>query len=174
MDKGELQVSTKEREHQSDNLLKDISVIISERCMNPTTGRPYTASMIEKAVKDLHISLKLEQSAKQQALEVLKMLEKNKNFPITRAQLHIKVQVPASFGRKIRDEIILENGLPSTTKIVKESWELEDCLFDLMVDPGKFRILSEQVAEMTKGEGSVFAMTAPEFNTNKAIANNKK
>lgn len=160
MDKGELQVSTKEREHQSDNLLKDISVIISERCMNPSTGRPYTASMIEKAIKDLHISLKLDQSAKQNALEVLKTLEKNKNFPIARMQMRIKVHVPSAFGHKVKDDIILENGTPTTTKIVKEEWESEDAIFDLLVDPGKFKIISEQVASLTKGEGTVFATAA--------------
>lgn len=159
MDKGELQVSTKEREAQSENLMKDISIIISERCMNPNTGRPYTVSMIEKAIQDLHISIKLEQSAKQQALEVMKQLERNKSFPIVRIQMKIKVQAPTAFGFKIKDDIILENGVATTTKILKEEWETEDVIFELLVDPGKYKIILEKVAALTKGEGTVFAIS---------------
>ena len=142
--------------------MKDISVIISERCVNPNTGRPYTASMIEKAIESLHITIKFEQSAKQQALEVIKQLERNKTFPIARMQMRIKVLVPTALGFKVKDEIILENGVLTSTKILKEEWEEEDVIFELLVDPGKYKIISDKVAELSKGAGTVFAINTKE------------
>ncbi|KAJ1932007.1 hypothetical protein EC988_009599, partial [Linderina pennispora] len=56
LQKGEQQVSDKERHHQLDNMLRDIATIVAEKCINPTTQRPYTVTMIEKAMGDLHYS----------------------------------------------------------------------------------------------------------------------
>lgn len=172
--KGEIQVSTKEREAQSDSLLKDISQIISERCINPTTGLPYTPSMIEKAINDLHLSIKIEQSAKQQALDVMKQLERSNKFPIVRLQTRIKIHCPVAFGKKVKEDVIFENaagsstGAPSsvssassksffqTTKLIREEWEDDDVIFELLIDPGKFKSISENVSSLTKGAGSVF------------------
>jgi ribosome maturation protein SDO1 len=41
-----------------------------EKTVNPDTGRPYTHSMLERALRDLHFNLDPKKSAKQQALEV--------------------------------------------------------------------------------------------------------
>ena len=118
--------------------------------------------MIEKAIESLHITIKFEQSAKQQALEVIKQLERNKTFPIARMQMRIKVLVPTALGFKVKDEIILENGVLTSTKILKEEWEEEDVIFELLVDPGKYKIISDKVAELSKGAGTVFAINTKE------------
>lgn len=65
-----LQVSDKERELELDSLFKDVASILAEKCVNPHTSRPYTISMLERALKDVHFSVDLKRSAKQQALEV--------------------------------------------------------------------------------------------------------
>ena len=64
--KGELQVSEKERHQQLDSMFTDIATIVAEKCVNPDTKRPYTVGMIEKAMKDIHISVKPKQNTKQQ------------------------------------------------------------------------------------------------------------
>lgn len=38
--------------------------------MNPDTSRPYTLTMLERALKDIHFNPDPKKSAKQQALEV--------------------------------------------------------------------------------------------------------
>ena len=59
-------MSSKEREFQLDNVKKDIATIVAEKCIHPVTKRPYTVSMIEKAISDLHISIHADKDAKQQ------------------------------------------------------------------------------------------------------------
>ena len=38
----------------------------ADKCVNPETKRPYPVSMIEKAMKDVHFSVKPNRNAKQQ------------------------------------------------------------------------------------------------------------
>lgn len=86
LEKGELQISDKERAAQMDSIFKEVSTIIagkynylvmteirianqvhvSEKCVNPENKRPYPTSIISKALKDVHFSAKLNKSAKQQ------------------------------------------------------------------------------------------------------------
>lgn len=64
--KGELQVSDKERQTQLETMFRDIATIVAEKCVNPETKRPYTVSLIERAMKDIHYSVKANKSTKQQ------------------------------------------------------------------------------------------------------------
>ena len=64
------QVSDKERDMELSALFKDVASIVAEKCVNPGTQRPYTTSMIERALRDLHFSVDTKRSAKQQALHV--------------------------------------------------------------------------------------------------------
>lgn len=52
------------------SMFKDVASIIAEKCVNPGTQRPYTISMIERALKDVHFSVDPKRGAKQQALHV--------------------------------------------------------------------------------------------------------
>ena len=64
--KGELQVSDKERQSQLETMFRDIATIVADKCVNPETKRPYTVSLIERAMKDIHYSVKANKSTKQQ------------------------------------------------------------------------------------------------------------
>lgn len=64
--KGELQVSDKERQSQLETSFRDIATIVAEKCVNPETKRPYTVNLIERAMKDIHYSVKANKSTKQQ------------------------------------------------------------------------------------------------------------
>lgn len=66
MGKGELQVTEKERGANNEALYRDIATIVADKCVNPVTNRPYTVTLIEKAMKDAHYSLKPSKPAKQQ------------------------------------------------------------------------------------------------------------
>ena len=67
-----VQVSDKERQLELDSLFKDVASVLSEKCINPDNNKPYTISMLERALKDVHFSVDLHRNAKQQALEVSK------------------------------------------------------------------------------------------------------
>lgn len=45
---------------------RDIATIVAENCVNPETKRPYTVTMIEKAMQDLHLSVNATRSSKSQ------------------------------------------------------------------------------------------------------------
>lgn len=64
--KGELQVSEKERQNQQELMFRDIATIVADKCVNPVTNRPYTVTLIESAMRDLHISINLSKNTKQQ------------------------------------------------------------------------------------------------------------
>lgn len=66
--KGELQVTEKERGANNEALFRDIATVVAEKCVNPTTKRPYTVTLIESAMRDAHYSLKPSKTAKQQVL----------------------------------------------------------------------------------------------------------
>ncbi|KAF3194119.1 hypothetical protein TWF225_008288 [Orbilia oligospora] len=51
--KGELQVGEKERGQQLEMLQKEVVQIVTEKCVDPTTGRVYTSGLIEKALEGL-------------------------------------------------------------------------------------------------------------------------
>lgn len=68
--KGELQVGEKERSHNTQNLYKDIATQIAEKCVDPSTQRPYSVSMIEKAMGEVGFSVKADKSAKSQVRSV--------------------------------------------------------------------------------------------------------
>ena len=59
-------MSEKERHAQLDSMFRDIATIVADKCVNPETNRPYTVTMIEKAMKDLHFSVKPTRNTKQQ------------------------------------------------------------------------------------------------------------
>lgn len=65
-----LQVSDKERKQEFESLFKDVAGVLVEKCVNPATSRPYTLSMLERALRDIHFNPDPKKAAKQQALEV--------------------------------------------------------------------------------------------------------
>lgn len=86
--KGDLQVSDKEREAAFLNLYKDIATIVTKKCVNSKNSRPYTVDSIVKAMKEvIHFAVSETKSAKQQALEVIKQLEKV--MPLERAKMRL-------------------------------------------------------------------------------------
>ncbi|CAI5966329.1 unnamed protein product [Closterium sp. NIES-64] len=67
LEKGEYQVSEKEREMQASALLRDITCLVTERTVNPETHRPYPVGIVEKFIRDIHFSVDPNRSSKQQA-----------------------------------------------------------------------------------------------------------
>ena len=64
------QVSDKERKLHYDSLFKDIAGVLVAKCVNADTNRPYTISMLERSLRDIHFAVDPKRPAKQQALEV--------------------------------------------------------------------------------------------------------
>ncbi|KAI8817844.1 ribosome maturation protein SBDS-like protein [Fimicolochytrium jonesii] len=146
--KGEQQVSEKERTQSLTNLSRDIATTVADKCINPSTNRPYTVTMIEKAMTEMHFSVNPNRSAKQQALEVIKQLQEKKVIPIARAQMRVRVVVGGKEGKRVREKVV------GFVKVEDEDWG-EDYEMVCLIDPGHFRTITDAVAGETKGRGQV-------------------
>lgn len=99
-----MQVSDRERQSQLDSTFRDIATIVADKCINPDSKRPYTVGVIERAMKDIHYSVKPSKGSKQQALEVIRLLQQS--IPIDRARMRLKIQLPPKDARRVRENII--------------------------------------------------------------------
>jgi ribosome maturation protein SDO1 len=89
LDKGDLQVSEQERQALLDSMFRDVAAIASDLSINPENGRSYSLAMIQEGMKQVHVSVSLTKSAKQQALEVIRKLKGV--MTIARAAMHLKI-----------------------------------------------------------------------------------
>lgn len=154
LEKGELQVSDKERHANQEASVKEIASIVSDKCINPETKTPYTVSMIESAMKDIHFSLNPKRNNKQQALDVIKQL--TTVIPIQRAQMKVRVILPAKEAKKIKEKVI------QYITVESEAFEPDLNMVGL-IDPGYFRVLEEAIVGPTKGRGSVEVLSLKEM-----------
>lgn len=147
--KGELQLGSEERDHQLHNISKEIATIVADKCVNPRTKIPYPVGIIEQALSELHFAPTLAKNAKQQALEAIKLLEKQDRFPIARAQMRLLISCPMADAKKVQEAIT-----PHLSQVENESKDT-DLKLTCLIDPGHFRTITESVAKLTKGKGSV-------------------
>uniref|UniRef100_A0A915CR04 Ribosome maturation protein SBDS n=1 Tax=Ditylenchus dipsaci TaxID=166011 RepID=A0A915CR04_9BILA len=91
LEKGDLQVSDKERQVTAETSIKEIATLVANMCVDPETKRPCSSSVIENALRDQHFNLKADRNAKQQALEAIPKLreamsidsqDENRNIPV--------------------------------------------------------------------------------------------
>eukprot|EP00744_Colponema_vietnamica_P006807 GILI01009868.1.p1 GENE.GILI01009868.1~~GILI01009868.1.p1 ORF type:complete len:645 (+),score=189.88 GILI01009868.1:137-2071(+) len=91
LDNGELQVAAHEREHEVAVMLRDISNIISQKCVNKANMRPFPPLMIEQAIKTCGATIRLTDPAKKQALLLINKLIESQVIPIDRALMKVRV-----------------------------------------------------------------------------------
>lgn len=95
--KGKEQISDKERDVQLKSLYLDIATIVSQKCVNPDTKRPYPVKMIERTMKQHHFNPHPNSSAKKQALECIRFLRDK--IPIERAKMRVRVGVASDAAK---------------------------------------------------------------------------
>jgi len=153
--KGELQVSDKERTQQLETMFRDIATLVSEKCINPETRRPYPVGVIERAMKEVHYSVKSNKATKQQALEVIKLLKES--IPIEKAQMRIKIVLPKDCAKRCREKLA-----PLFTTIESEDWNCGELELECLIDPGSYRIVDESISTDSKGKGTLELLSLKE------------
>ncbi|SAM85686.1 probable Shwachman-Bodian-Diamond syndrome protein [Ustilago bromivora] len=149
LSKGELQVGDKERRHELENTWKDIATQVAAMCVEPVSRRPYTVGMIEKAMHDVHYSVKSGRSAKQQALDVIRLLQEKQTIPIERAHMRIRITIPTPNANKIKDRL-----LALTQEVETQHWSNEWQLV-ASIDPAAFKRINELIQCEIMGGASV-------------------
>uniref|UniRef100_A0A8R1EA89 Ribosome maturation protein SBDS n=1 Tax=Caenorhabditis japonica TaxID=281687 RepID=A0A8R1EA89_CAEJA len=126
LEKGDLQVSEKERQVASDQSLKEVSQLIASMVVNPDTKRPIPPSVIDKALHEMHFSLKPNRSSKQQALDAIPKLRET--IKIERAKMKIRVAIPTKEAKTVHqklkalfNEVEVDDWAEEGLEMVKES-----------------------------------------------------
>jgi len=119
--KGELQVNELERKAKQDNILRDIANIVAEKCVEAETGRSIPVSRILKGMEEIHYSVSLTQSAKKQALNIIRLLKDR--LGLAKAKMSVSVTMPLGLEKKIKEnlgkfEIISEGEIEGKKRIV--------------------------------------------------------
>ncbi|XP_061575851.1 ribosome maturation protein SBDS [Cololabis saira] len=152
--KGELQVSDKERQNQLETMFRDIATIVAEKCVNPNTKRPYTVSLIERAMRDIHYSVKPNRGTKQQALEVIRQLKES--MEIQRAHMKLRFLLPAKDAKRVKEKL-----KPLLQGVESEEFD-DDLEMICLVDPGCFREIDELIRCETRGRGTLEVLSLKE------------
>jgi len=148
LEKGELQVSDKERSAAQESTVKEVATIIADMCINPTTKLPYPVSTIENALKDIHFSVKANRSAKQLALETIPNL--SETMPIERAKMRVHIALPASIAKQAHDKV-----KEYFVEVEQETFDKGNLDMVGLVEPGSYRALDELVRKDAKGKGAL-------------------
>lgn len=148
--RGELQVGEKERGAIAESTFKDIAQIVSDKTVDPESKRPYTTTMIERALADIGFSTSTTKSGKAQALDAIKLLQAHGTLPITRALMKIRVTCPLKEGKGVRDRVramfesVEEDGIGVAELEIVGS-----------VQPGAYREIGQLLVESTRGKGQI-------------------
>ncbi|TFK40931.1 SBDS protein C-terminal domain-containing protein [Crucibulum laeve] len=157
--KGEVQVGEKERDHDLTSLRKEIATLVAEKCVEPSTQRPYPVGMIEKAMAEAGFSVKQNKTAKSQVSECIKLLQTDSNLPIQRARMRVRVTTPTADGKRLREKITEGAEKIEDDEMGQDEWEII-----MLIDPGQFRVINELLQKECKGKGRIetlaFAATA--------------
>jgi ribosome maturation protein SDO1 len=147
LEKGELQVSSREREVEAEEKVKEVASIIAEKCVNRETSRPFPLDMIEQAMAEVHFSLAANRSGKQMALDLIPQLQAV--LPIERAQMRLRIVVPRKEGKAAKKE------MDALFAVVEDEHWGADFELTVLVDPGAYRLLDDIVQKHTRGAGSI-------------------
>lgn len=89
LDKGDVQVSTEERAAQLESTIREVASMVSEKCVDPVSRRPYTIAQIRAAMKASGFMVHPTRNVKQQFLDCVKLLQKNRVLNIERAKMQL-------------------------------------------------------------------------------------
>ncbi|VDD91035.1 unnamed protein product [Enterobius vermicularis] len=147
LDKGDLQISEKERQVQAESSFKEVANMIANMCVNPETKRPYSIAVIEKALKDVHFSNKASSSSKKQALEMIPKLRET--MKIDRAEMRLRTSVDSKEAKKVHTKL---RALFKTIEV--EDWDAHGNLELIgLIDPGSYRVVDELLRKDAKNAG---------------------
>ncbi|KAH3680861.1 hypothetical protein WICPIJ_008074 [Wickerhamomyces pijperi] len=137
LQKGEIQLSEKERQAKGNQVQAEVLQIISTKCINPKTKKRYTPTMIQKAISELKINIISTKAAKLQALEIIRQLVASQVIPIVRAKMQIKITTDSKEFKKLEAKL-----KPLLGEIDSEDLG-KSVSITTLIDPTNYRELTE-------------------------------
>mmetsp|Transcript_13614 Transcript_13614/g.28889 ORF Transcript_13614/g.28889 Transcript_13614/m.28889 type:complete len:463 (+) Transcript_13614:175-1563(+) len=89
LDRGDVQVSDQERAAQLESTIREVASMVSEKCVDPASRRPYTMAQIRDAMKSAGFMVHPTRNVKQQFLDCVKLLQKKRVLNIERAKMQL-------------------------------------------------------------------------------------
>lgn len=145
LQKGEIQLSEKERQLMLNKINNEMLTIISTKCINPNSKKRYPPTIIHKVLQQLKFSPVLNKPAKLQALEAIKLLISKQIIPIVRAKMKVKVTLQKK--NSIDDILKYFNGKNEITEREDDQWNCTG-----LIDPVSYRDI---VALCKEREGTI-------------------
>jgi len=159
---GELQVSDRERQVQYDSTFRDIATIVCAKCINPQNNRPYTISTIQNAMREIHFAVKPGQSAKQQALEVIRRLQEH--MGLERAPMKIRIRAESESEahaletalKRFQPTSESQRALAGGMRVEQEGQkQLGRWVVNMLIEPGAFREASQISKDICGGRNAL-------------------
>jgi len=159
--KGQLQVAEKERQHASEATFLEIANIVSQMAINLETKRAFSTGVIERAMKEeLHYSIRPNDSAKKQALAVMKELtEKVKSLQIGRANMRLNIVASPKEIKSLLETLNKQSLIAEQDSVNYSSGQAVVC-----IQPGHFKTIDEIVSKNTRGKGRVEVLAIKDVN----------
>jgi ribosome maturation protein SDO1 len=142
LDQGQLQVSEKERKQDMDKIFKDVASLIVEKCINSETKQPFPLGVIENAMRESHVSVNTHQSAKQQALKIIPILQEKSDLPIERAKMRLQLT-----AGKDKIPSVLEK-LKDALEIQTQTERDQETIVVALIEPRNYREVDGVVKEV--------------------------
>ncbi|CCF60186.1 hypothetical protein KAFR_0J01190 [Kazachstania africana CBS 2517] len=136
LNKGEIQLSEKERQLMLNKINNEMLTIISAKCINPVSKKRYPPTMIHKALQELKFNPVIGKPAKLQALEAIKILIAKQIIPIVRARMKVKVLVTSQENSEVIEKLTQMISGPNNAGNASSTWERIG-----LIDPVNYRDL---------------------------------
>lgn len=158
-------MSELERKTLLEGMFRDVASIVVEKSYNTETGRAYSMSMIQNAMKDVHFSVNLSKGAKQQALDVIRRLKKV--MPIARTKLALRISTPSVHADELQAMLVanaadivkrsMSSLAAATTPAVADDIAVREdisvTVIETNINPENFRVIEDLTTSLTKGKG---------------------
>jgi len=129
LEKGDIQISEKERNLNHQNTKNEIANIIVEKTFNTENGLPFPNSMILQVLDDIKLYIRDDQDTKKQALKAIKLIQEKNILPIERKYMNFNLSIKDK--NNIKDEIELKD---LTNKILSFLEKINAVILDKNVD----------------------------------------
>jgi len=148
LDKGDLQITTKQRQELIEKNKKKISYIISRCAVDPRTKLPHPQQRILEAMEKARVKIDPFKSAEEQVENVIKELQKKAVLFLSIETKVIKIHVPGDISAKCYGRIKKISGVKNELWLSDGSFECEievpagamDEIINLLNDIGKGKI----------------------------------
>ncbi|MHA2074552.1 MAG: ribosome assembly factor SBDS [Candidatus Hodarchaeales archaeon] len=148
LSKGELNLTTEQRQEFFEKKRKKIVSLLAKTCINPKTRTPHPPIRIENAMKEAKVMIDPSTSAENQLKDII--TELRRVIPISMETVKLAIKIPPEFTGKAYGEI------KRNAQISKDEWQ-NDGHWIAVVDvvagiQGEFM---EKVQGMTKGRAEI-------------------